>query len=96
MHVAIVCACLPAINQLFRLLFGSKEGTTGKSYGSSKASSGKQSASAGPPSQTYSHRPPKRGDESDFMPLVDYNGSKVSDKGSAYSVNVASKGDSMA
>ncbi|KAF4120603.1 hypothetical protein GMORB2_2606 [Geosmithia morbida] len=90
-HLSIVCACLPSVRQLFVVLFGDKGKTTKNSYGSSKASSKRSGQESSTTETTYSQRPPKHGDEGDFVPLVDYNGNKASDKGSAYSVSVADK-----
>ncbi|KAK6863780.1 hypothetical protein PG995_000308 [Apiospora arundinis] len=100
MHVGIVCACLPALRALFVAMgakaLGSTKGNTKGSSGYSTGHSGKNGV--GPRSGTFggsggeklpAQGVPRRGDESDFVPLVEMNsrvktpvGVAVSDTGS--------------
>lgn len=71
-HVGVVCACLPAIRSLLRRVFPTAFGDTtqGNSKGSMSRSAGTGSRLDGRVTTKV-----KGGDESHFVPLVDFDNS---------------------
>ncbi|KAH9904754.1 CFEM domain-containing protein [Xylariomycetidae sp. FL2044] len=77
LHVGIICACLPAMRTLLvsigvRVL-GSSKGTSRTGYGGSKSlgTSGTGRLGVGGGEKSGLSSAPRRGDEGDFIPLVD-------------------------
>ncbi|ETS73507.1 hypothetical protein PFICI_14453 [Pestalotiopsis fici W106-1] len=76
LHVGIICACLPSLRSLFinlgvRILGSSSDKSRATAYGTN--ASGHGLSRNGGPEKQVSHSVPKRGDEGDFIPLVDVN-----------------------
>ena len=75
LHLSIICACLPSLRALF-IALGAKVLATTKnaSTGRSRSRSGGNDLRSGGSSKltsSVSEKAPKRGDEGDFIPLVD-------------------------
>lgn len=73
LDVGIVCACLPSLRSLFismgvKVLGSTKGDSKATGYGSSK-----NSTSKGLSTEKHGQSVPRRGDESDFIPLVEVN-----------------------
>ncbi|KAF7536940.1 hypothetical protein G7054_g4094 [Neopestalotiopsis clavispora] len=76
LHVGIICACLPSLRSLFinlgvRILGSSADKSRATAYGTN--ASGHGLSRNGGPEKQVAQSIPKRGDESDFIPLVDVN-----------------------
>lgn len=111
-HVGIICACLPSCRHLLISLgasilrstkFGSSAYAKSKGYGSrsNPVQSGNGAVSVGRSGEHIHAQPtPKRGDEGDFVPLVESPHHQAFEKGSGinsnYSVSVSkSNADSV-
>lgn len=92
-HIGIICACLPALRQLLislgATILGSSKNNSESSKGYSRSKSAGLKNSKTGSSIGNAQATPKRGDEGDFVPLVEYPGDKAFDKGSSYSVGTS-------
>ncbi|KAH8199888.1 hypothetical protein TruAng_005944 [Truncatella angustata] len=84
LHVGIICACLPSLRSLFvslgvKILGSSNDKSRGTGYGTNGSHMGASRSGLGAEKQA-AQSIPKRGDEGDFIPLVDVNDSKKASK----------------
>ncbi|KAK6071108.1 CFEM domain-containing protein [Seiridium cupressi] len=91
LHVGIICACLPSLRSLFvslgvRGLGSNSDKSRGTGYGTNVSNIGASRTGAEKqPAQSV----PKRGDERDFIPLVEVNDHKSSSKHSQVGVAIS-------
>jgi hypothetical protein len=97
LHVGIICACLPSLRALFISLgvriLGSSKGTSKATYGYNANSSAGFGSSL--PAEKPGQNIPKRGDEGDFIPLVDVQDSKISNRQFGVAVSETDSFDSV-